>query len=311
MYPTVRRGEQQADRHTAIPPPHISEGMSRVYKWSVAILALLCLLLVAAISVLGIDFHRSSEENAENARLLSNYSDLKTQLEALQRSHSSLWNNYSDLQMDYMNISESKKKCTRVLAITSELERQLGEMKREYSHLLGECSALQRIHRNLTGQYLLKDKCLPKQKFCTGGICEFCSTNWVRFSGKCYFFSPDTMSWYSSRDDCKLQGGSLVIIESREEQDFLLKRMKRVPGTAWDYYWIGLYSFNSGEQWRWVDRTALQEGYWRRGQPTDSYYEGCVLMNPREHFQNNWRIADCSKYKYRRVCETRAVRLIV
>ncbi|MGH0146467.1 UNVERIFIED_CONTAM: hypothetical protein FKN15_007824 [Acipenser sinensis] len=51
----TRVGGGAAGPGEAIPPPHISEGMSRVYKWSVAILALLCLLLVAAISVLGID----------------------------------------------------------------------------------------------------------------------------------------------------------------------------------------------------------------------------------------------------------------
>ncbi|XP_038821985.1 immune-related, lectin-like receptor 4 isoform X5 [Salvelinus namaycush] len=45
-----------------------------------------------------------------------------------------------------------------------------------------------------------------------------CAEDWEYYGGKCYYFSPDELTWAQSRDECITRGGHLVIIGSREEQ---------------------------------------------------------------------------------------------
>uniref|UniRef100_A0A674E3L0 C-type lectin domain family 4 member F-like n=1 Tax=Salmo trutta TaxID=8032 RepID=A0A674E3L0_SALTR len=45
-----------------------------------------------------------------------------------------------------------------------------------------------------------------------------CAKDWEYYGGKCYYFSPDELTWAQSRDECITRGGHLVIIGSLEEQ---------------------------------------------------------------------------------------------
>uniref|UniRef100_A0A665U5N1 Natural killer cells antigen CD94-like n=1 Tax=Echeneis naucrates TaxID=173247 RepID=A0A665U5N1_ECHNA len=79
---------------------------------------------------------------------------------------------------------------------------------------------------------------------------------WKRFRCSCYYISIDKKSWNESREDCRSRGAHLVIINSKEEQEFVSK----INGHGSS--WIGLqlqkiHSENwSGKdkwQWKWVD----------------------------------------------------------
>ncbi|KAJ8355374.1 hypothetical protein AAFF_G00059200 [Aldrovandia affinis] len=84
-------------------------------------------------------------------------------------------------------------------------------------------------------------------------VCKPCPEGWEQRNSKCYYFSNERKSWKDSRSACLKQGADLVIIESKEEQEFISKHTGRY------YYWIGLSDSETEGTWLWVDGTPLQE----------------------------------------------------
>ncbi|XP_050993322.1 immune-related, lectin-like receptor 4 [Labeo rohita] len=140
-----------------------------------------------------------------------------------------------------------------------------------------------------------------------------CPKDWEYHAGKCYFFSTNKLSWADSRDACISDGSHLVIIKSRDEQEFLMG----ILGTKHnEFFWIGLTDEKEEGQWLWVDNTKLNEKirYWNPNEPDDwkgykgeySSGEDCAHL-----FKNNmqdlniWFDAVC-KNTNRRICETRS-----
>ncbi|XP_028282291.1 CD209 antigen-like protein C [Parambassis ranga] len=91
-------------------------------------------------------------------------------------------------------------------------------------------------------------------------VCEDChQQGWLLFQNRFYYISSDTKSWHDSKADCVQKGADLVIINSKEEQNFLRKFKKRV--------WIGLKETEG--VWKWVDGTQLSKSFWIPGEPNN------------------------------------------
>uniref|UniRef100_H2TG14 C-type lectin domain-containing protein n=3 Tax=Takifugu TaxID=31032 RepID=H2TG14_TAKRU len=122
-----------------------------------------------------------------------------------------------------------------------------------------------------------------------------CRRGWKKFNAKCYFVSPSgiTKTWEGSRKDCKERGADLVIIDTREELDFVKKN--------YDTTWIGLRREANGNTWKWVDGTVLVgDGFWREEEPNNADGdEDCV-----EFLQSvsAWNDMPCSS-RFSWVCE--------
>nr|XP_029481887.1 C-type lectin domain family 4 member E-like [Oncorhynchus nerka] len=71
---------------------------------------------------------------------------------------------------------------------------------------------------------------------------------WRFFGSSWYYISTETKSWEESRKDCKRRGADLVIINSKEEQEFNngFQKMR---------YWIGLSDIEMESTTTWVDGT--------------------------------------------------------
>ncbi|KAH0521176.1 C-type lectin domain family 4 member A [Microtus ochrogaster] len=80
-----------------------------------------------------------------------------------------------------------------------------------------------------------------------------CPKDWESFSSHCYFISTDSASWSKSQEKCSSMGAHLMVVHSREEQDFITKILNRNAA-----YFIGL-SDPGHRQWRWVDQTPYNE----------------------------------------------------
>ncbi|KAM6986251.1 CD209 antigen-like protein C [Aplochiton taeniatus] len=122
-----------------------------------------------------------------------------------------------------------------------------------------------------------------------------CCPSWQKFGSSCYYVSKEYKTWERSRQDCRDRGADLVIINSRQELDFIHKFEKP--------FWIGLsYSEEEGI-WKWVDGTRLPEEhqFWWGGEPNANKIENCVIQ---EHStaETSWNDLYCY-YSNFWVCE--------
>ncbi|KAF4100384.1 immune-related, lectin-like receptor 4 [Onychostoma macrolepis] len=174
---------------------------------------------------------------------------------------------------------------------------------------------LQQVHNvlneNLTA--VLQDMLHCTQKLSKALYDSACPKNWEYHAGKCYLFSTNKLSWTDSRDACISDGGHLVIINSRDEQEFLIGIIKIEVS-----FWIGLTDEKLEGQWLWVDNTNLckDKSYWTRKEPDNWKGHGGEYPSREDcaHIHKNsiqdlksWFDAVCNK-ALRRICETRSSR---
>ncbi|KAM9030311.1 C-type lectin domain family 4 member A-like isoform 2-T2 [Ara ararauna] len=133
---------------------------------------------------------------------------------------------------------------------------------------------------------------------------ECCPKGWKRFQGSCYYLSGDVMSWAESEQNCTGMGSHLVVINSKAEQDFLSKEVKK-PSRGENHY-IGLSAHKMG-QWQWVDQTPfnMTAAFWREGEPSNPDYEKCVVIHRPSGVLNNWNDVQCNSHN--RICEAAAI----
>ncbi|XP_073718513.1 uncharacterized protein [Misgurnus anguillicaudatus] len=99
-----------------------------------------------------------------------------------------------------------------------------------------------------------------------------------------YFISTETKTWNESRMYCRERGGDLIIINNKEEEDFISR--KTISSGA--RFWIGLSDSDVEGTWRWVDGTPLNSSFWAAGEPNGNISENCV-----ESIRPGWNDASC------------------
>uniref|UniRef100_A0A4W6EGD0 C-type lectin domain-containing protein n=1 Tax=Lates calcarifer TaxID=8187 RepID=A0A4W6EGD0_LATCA len=110
---------------------------------------------------------------------------------------------------------------------------------------------------------------------------------WVYFKHSFYYISSTTKSWQDSRNDCLQRGADLVIINSKEEQEFMRQFKQRT--------WIGLTDRETEGTWRWVDGTLLNTSYWASNEPNGHTIlrdEDCGEVMLHE-IKDNWNDKAC------------------
>ncbi|XP_067333733.1 CD209 antigen-like protein C isoform X2 [Channa argus] len=104
-----------------------------------------------------------------------------------------------------------------------------------------------------------------------------CPEGWKRFGCSCYFKSTEKKTWSDSSKFCQDRGSDLVIINSKEEQDFITDFNENEES------WIGLRTTenktaSTGYRWKWVDDSPLTETFWATaelGNPTNWFAAVC------------------------------------
>ncbi|KAL6467088.1 hypothetical protein MHYP_G00248920 [Metynnis hypsauchen] len=120
-------------------------------------------------------------------------------------------------------------------------------------------------------------------------------SGWIYFSSSIYYISTEKKSWDESRQDCRERGADLLIINSREEEDFI--EMLRKGQTAW----IGLtYRVTEGV-WRWVDGSAVDT--WFRGHEKPNDYRYCTMYTS----GYGWSWNDFCEEQHVWICEKRII----
>ncbi|KAK0150630.1 C-type lectin domain family 4 member M [Merluccius polli] len=121
---------------------------------------------------------------------------------------------------------------------------------------------------------------------------EFTRLGWLYYNHRLYFISTTEKNWTVSRDDCLERDADLVVINSREEQEFV----SSLAGNQW--FWIGLSDGDTEGTWKWVDGTIMTSSFWRSGQPDDYGGEDCVATS----LGDDWNDVSCAA-QYRWICE--------
>uniref|UniRef100_A0A8C4T6H5 C-type lectin domain-containing protein n=1 Tax=Erpetoichthys calabaricus TaxID=27687 RepID=A0A8C4T6H5_ERPCA len=118
------------------------------------------------------------------------------------------------------------------------------------------CHFLEEFNFALTSELWWSHSCSSLFSHPTEWQCAFCPESWLLFNTKCYYFSTNKLTWNKSRDFCTSMGGHLVIIESEEEQNFLLNTTAKTMDKS---YWIGLTDQKIENKFFWVNNESLNE----------------------------------------------------
>uniref|UniRef100_A0A2K6CA40 C-type lectin domain family 4 member A n=1 Tax=Macaca nemestrina TaxID=9545 RepID=A0A2K6CA40_MACNE len=132
-----------------------------------------------------------------------------------------------------------------------------------------------------------------------------CPKNWKPFSSNCYFISTESASWQKSEKDCARMEAHLLVINTREEQDFIFQNLQEESA-----YFVGLSDPEGQRHWQWVDRTPYNESstFWHPHEPSDPN-ERCVVLNFRKTPKRwGWNDVHCIVHQ-RSVCEMMKIHL--
>ncbi|XP_058240055.1 C-type lectin domain family 4 member M-like [Hemibagrus wyckioides] len=280
---------------------------------AVCVALLLCVLLLAAITVLWIKFYIL---NTENNQLQTSYNNLTKERDQLQSSYNNLTKERDQLQSSYNNLTKEREQiqssyntlciervqlqsgCNNLTKDRDQLQSSYNNLTKErdqlqssynnlakernqlqttYSTLSKERDQLQTIYNNLTkdrdqlqssynnltkerdqiqSSYVHLMQREEKYIMCFY-LCKFPPMisvgKWrcFSFNSSFYVISNEIKSWVNSKNHCRDKGADLLIINSKEEQEFIGKQLGNLDT------WIGLSDREKEGEWKWVDSTPL------------------------------------------------------
>lgn len=124
-----------------------------------------------------------------------------------------------------------------------------------------------------------------------------CPKNWKSFSLNCYFISNESKNWAESVKNCSGMKAHLLVINSKDEQDFISKKLDKKAA-----YYMGLSDPEGTRDWQWVDQTPYNKSatFWHQGEPS-SPDERCVILNARST-KWGWNDVPCEPLQ-RSICK--------
>ncbi|KAM9462119.1 uncharacterized protein Hap1MRO34_016144 isoform 1-T1 [Clarias gariepinus] len=215
----------------------------------------------------------------ERDRLQTRYNNLTIERDRLQTTNNNLTIERDWLQTTYNNLTivraRDQEKCKA-------LANKINKLQTNYSSLANQQDQLQKEKERLQNNF--------------GELAAQARLGWVYFNFNLYFISNEKKIWPESRQDCKKKGADLVIIRTKEEEDFLVEQLGS------DKAWIGLNDKNTEGVWKWVDGTSVTTAYWAPGEPNDAGKgEDCAeLWGFKE--KQGWNDGPCSD-KVRWACK--------
>ncbi|KAM9449839.1 uncharacterized protein Hap1MRO34_022300 [Clarias gariepinus] len=281
--PDPEGGDTKKDLDTA-PLTGGDTAWNKCYRVTAVCAVLLCVLLLSAITLLWIEYNIL---NTENIQLQTSYNNLTIERDQLQTSYNNLTIERDQLQTSYNNLTIERDQLQREREEYLNLNTEKDQLQTNYNTLIIERDQLQISNYSLTierDQLQTSNKNLTIERdqlqtstknltierdLCKSdykpALSDFVKQGWRFFSSSIHYISTEEKNWTESRQDCKERGADLVIINSKEEWEFI-KQMG-------DYHqaWIGLSDRDTEGDWKWVDGTKhiIDNEYWYKGEPND------------------------------------------
>uniref|UniRef100_A0A1A8C622 C-type lectin domain-containing protein n=2 Tax=Nothobranchius kadleci TaxID=1051664 RepID=A0A1A8C622_NOTKA len=198
---------------------------------------------------------------------------------------------------------EQRRLNITLMAQNQRLHAEMEALMRQTQDLIRDRDKL-----NWTMEVILEYDRFPVDQLCPQKVCQPCLDGWILFQSKCYLFTKhhyyyEWKSWISSQEFCRERNGDLVVIQSREEQEFISNHTMEYNDKNHGY-WIGLSRRNTMDVMMWVDGSNLTVMFWGTEKPNSNSY--CVLSNPHELPLANWMRVSCDM-RNRWICESKAL----
>ncbi|KAL7855932.1 hypothetical protein AOLI_G00195360 [Acnodon oligacanthus] len=225
---------------------------SRYYRLAAVCLGILCVLLLIAITVMCLRFNHLATQRDQ---LQQSYNNLTVEKEGLQTDHENLASEKDQLQTSYTNLATVQKQLELSYINVTHERNQLKKEKDELQNKLAD---------------------IEKAK----------QEEWSRFGSSLYYISSRN-TWIQSRQDCRERGADLVIINDREEQEFITSKLGSSRA------WIGLTDTDTEGVWKWVDGSALTTEFWIHGEPNSFGNEDCAVIGHELGALRTWADFPC------------------
>ena len=72
----------------------------------------------------------------------------------------------------------------------------------------------------------------------------------------CYQFVNERKTWYASKEDCRLKGGMLIVIDEQSIQQFVVQSINSLRWTD-DGVWIAATDNQRHSHWKWLTGALL------------------------------------------------------
>ncbi|KAM9851778.1 uncharacterized protein ACBR49_004930 isoform 2-T2 [Aulostomus maculatus] len=199
------------------------------------------------------------------------------QMHVVESRCENLTSQWIQLQMNYNTIVESRN---QLQTLASSLTEQRDILRYERDWLRVEANnmtnTMERLQARLNVMTASRDELqVEVDRMNLNRTERSCKANWINFNNKCYYVSEkgQTKSWRSSKKDCEDKGATLVIMNTRIEQDFI--------SGFYDRVWIGLSDTDREGKWKWVNGEELVgDGFWQEGEPNNADYgEDCAEVS--------------------------------
>ncbi|XP_048034468.1 CD209 antigen-like [Megalobrama amblycephala] len=214
-------------------------------------LALLCVLLLTAVIVLCVHIHtKSTNYTEETHQLITNITNIIEEREQLLTNITNIIEERDQLLTKITNLTEERDQLlNKNITLTNkrdELTKNNYQTKQR-DQFNQERNELWKMLNEMEG-YI--------------------------YQSSFYYMSAEKKNWNESRRHCTERGADLIIINNREEQEFV-KKMSGNTGV-----WIGLTDSDVEGRWKWVDGSALTSGFWMFGEPNGYGKENCAVLYP-------------------------------
>ncbi|TSO98582.1 C-type lectin domain family 4 member M [Bagarius yarrelli] len=264
-------------------PLGLNTAWSKYYRTTAVCVLLLCVLLLTAVTMLGI---KCNKLNTANNQLQTRYNNLTNEKKQLQLQRDQYHQEVSELHsvifqlggtpwgrgywltaacllllcvllltavtvlwIKYDNINTGKDQLqtgyNNLNIQTDQLQSRYNNMKNENNQLKFQRDQLL-LHQN---HLMLQQDQLRKE---TSGLQNvLLKYGWKLYNSSVYKVSDKKKNWHNSQVDCTAIGAVLVIVNSKEEQEFISKSFSSTDA------WIGLNDLADEGNFIWVDGSPL------------------------------------------------------